>query len=202
MLVYLASLALAQQPLPQSPAVPLVDASDSRPKFGVGVTYDLGLVPGALTIGWAGQAYIAVGSVAGFSCFGGRAVFVPGSDTVVVGLDGTYCRSLSFQLDADSRSMGVFFGTRRRVDEGQYASVQLGVGYSGGSVKSANARWDGMYIRPRASVTMERGPLAVEVGPFLQLPILFTQRVEGDEIGAGMLTRLGIELTVYAGRFP
>lgn len=203
MLVLLASLALAQQPPPPPTPAPAAEPADAtgRPKIGVGFTYDLGFVPTDLTIGWAGQLFVAVGSVVGFSCFGGRAVLIPGSDDVVVGLEGTYCRTLSYQIDADSRSTGLFVGTRRKVDDGQYVSVQLGMGYSGGVVQDGNARWDGMYVRPRAAMTIERGPLAVDVGPFIQLPIFFTQRVEGDSIGTGMLTRIGLELTVYGGRF-
>ena len=186
---FLSSLALAQP------------VSSEKAKFGIGVQTDLGFVPSGFTVGWAGTLYVAVGGAVGFSCYGGRAVLIPPSDTAIIGYEGTYCRDLSWQVDADEGSTGFFAGARRKLAPGRYAGFQLGVGYAAGSIDDVDATWDGMYIRPRGSTTVERGPLAIDVGPFIQLPILFTQRVDGDAIGAGMLTRIGIEISVYAGRF-
>jgi hypothetical protein len=198
-------LAFAQpSPPPSAPPSTAPSASTSsagHAKLGVGIAYDLGIVPLDVSIGWAGQLFVAVSDLIGFSCFGGRAVMVPASDDVMFGLESTYCRDISFRVDAAARSAGFFVGVRQKMDEGQYGSFQLDIGYSGGSSPDNNATWEGMYVRPRGGVIIERGPLAFEAGPFLQLPILFTQKVDGDRVGAGMLVRVGVEVSVYVGRF-
>lgn len=173
----------------------------SRPTFGLGVTYDLGIVPSGLTIGWAGAPYVGVTSVLGFSCVGGKAMFSPADSPAMVGVEGTWCGALTWTVDAESSSVGGYVGVRSPAGAGRYGTVQFGMGYSGGRVDEGDVSWEGMYIRPRATVMVERGLLAFEVGPFIQLPILFTQRVEGELRGPGMLTRIGIELSVMLGRF-
>lgn len=185
----LSSLALAQP------------ASSGKAKIGIGFTSDLGFVPAGLTVGWADAVYVAVGGGVGFSCYGGRAILVAPTDTALFGYEGTYCRDLSWQVDAESGSTGLFVGVRRELAPGRYAGFQFGLGYSAGTIDNVGATWDGLYIRPRGSTTIERGPISIDIGPFIQLPILFTQRVNGEAVGAGMLTRLGIEFTIYAGRF-
>ena len=201
MLMLLTALAFAQQPPAAAPGPEPSPTRTERPKFGVGFVYDLGFVPSDVSIGWAGQAYVEVGAAVGFSCFGGRGIAIAGTDDVLFGVEGTYCRALSYRVDAASRSVGFFGGYRQELEDGRYAGFQIGVGYSGGVVIDPDITWEGMYVRPRGSVMMERGPLGFDVGPFIQIPIFFTQKVEGGSEGAGMLTRIGVELTVYAGRF-
>ncbi len=195
MLLVLSSLALAQSVQTVQPP------SAGKAKLGIGVQADLGFVPSGLTIGWAGTLFVGVEGGVGFSCYGGRAIVVTPSDAAVFGYEGTYCRDLSWQVNAESGSTGLFVGARRKLAPGRYAGFQLGLGYSAGTIEDLDATWDGFYIRPRGSASIEQGPVALDVGPFIQLPILFTQRVEGEGIGPGMLTRIGLEFSIYVGRF-
>jgi len=169
--------------------------------FGVGVTLETAILPGASASRWGPDGAMEdVAGSTGLSCVGGKALYRDAHLTRL-SVEGGYCRDLSWRIEAEWSYVGAAVGKEASIGAGRFAGGQIGLGWGQGSEFLYAYSQRDVYLRPRAYLMLPLGATAAEVGAYAHLPLLYRQRQDGLGGGVGFTPWFGLEATFYLGHF-
>jgi len=165
-------------------------------ELGVGVSGDLGVFIRGLTVGTGGIG--AYGST-GIGGVGGK-LFFKADAGLRVGVSGAVDWDLSRYYDAQLWWVGGDFAIERPIGEGRFAGGGVGIGYGQADESIYDYFQDYLYFRTHSTVRQVVGPLGLEVGVYVQLPIVLSQSLRGQPVNLGWIPWMGAEVTIYFNR--